>query len=57
VNVRDLNSFKANSIVDVEALQKAGLVKKVHDGVKILGKGKITVPLRSPFPLPYVSIG
>ena len=45
VNVRDLNSFKANSIVDVEALRKAGLVKKVHDGVKILGKGKITVPL------------
>jgi large subunit ribosomal protein L15 len=45
VNVRDLNRFEANSIVDVETLQKAGLVKKVHDGVKILGKGKITVPL------------
>ena len=45
VNVRDLNRFEANSIVDVEALQKAGLVKKVHDGVKILGKGEVTVPL------------
>lgn len=45
VNVRDLNRFEANSIVDVETLQKAGLVKKVHDGVKILGKGKVTVPL------------
>jgi large subunit ribosomal protein L15 len=45
VNVRDLNSFKANSIVDVETLRKAGLVKKVYDGVKILGKGKVTVPL------------
>jgi len=45
VNVRDLNRFEANSIVDVEALQKAGLVKKVNDGVKILGKGEVTVPL------------
>jgi large subunit ribosomal protein L15 len=45
VNVRDLNRFEANSIVDVEVLQKAGLVKKVHDGVKILGKGEVTVPL------------
>ncbi len=45
VNVRDLNRFKANSIVDVETLRKAGLVKKIHDGVKILGKGTVTVPL------------
>lgn len=45
VNVRDLNRFGANSIVDVEALRKAGLVEKVHDGVKVLGKGKISIPL------------
>jgi large subunit ribosomal protein L15 len=45
VNVRDLNRFEPNSIVDVENLRKAGLVKRVHDGVKILGKGKITIPL------------
>ena len=45
MNLRDLNRFKANSIVDVETLRKAGLVKKVNDGVKILGKGKITIPL------------
>ena len=45
VNVRDLNRFGANSIVDVEALRKAGLVGKVHDGVKVLGKGKISIPL------------
>ena len=45
VNVRDLNRFEANSIVDVEALQKVGLVKKVHDGVKVLGKGEVSVPL------------
>ena len=45
VNIRDLNRFEANSIVDVETLREAGLVKKVHDGVKILGRGKITIPL------------
>jgi large subunit ribosomal protein L15 len=45
VNVNDLNRFEANSVVDVEALQKVGLIKGIHDGVKILGKGKITVPL------------
>jgi len=45
VNLRDLNRFKANSVVDVETLRKAGLVKKVHDGVKILGRGRITIPL------------
>jgi large subunit ribosomal protein L15 len=45
VNLNDLNRFQANTIVDVETLRKAGLVKKVHDGVKILGRGKITIPL------------
>ena len=45
VNLRDLNRFKANSIVDVESLREAGLVKKVYDGVKILGRGRITIPL------------
>ena len=45
VNVRDLNRFEPNSVVDVETLRKAGFVKRVHDGVKILGKGKITIPL------------
>ncbi len=45
VNLRDLNRFKANSVVDVETLRKAGLVQKVHDGVKILGRGRITIPL------------
>jgi len=45
VNVKDLNRFEANSVVDVEVLRKFGLIKEIHDGVKILGKGKITVPL------------
>jgi large subunit ribosomal protein L15 len=43
VNVRDLNRFPAGAVVDTEALQKAGLVKRVYDGVKILGDGDLQV--------------
>jgi large subunit ribosomal protein L15 len=43
VNVKDLNRFSAGAVVDTEALQKAGLVKKVYDGVKILGDGDLQV--------------
>ncbi|MFH1125454.1 MAG: 50S ribosomal protein L15 [Pseudomonadota bacterium] len=45
VNVRDLNRFSSNATLDVEALKNAGLVKKVGDGVKLLGKGEISHPL------------
>jgi large subunit ribosomal protein L15 len=43
VNVKDLNRFAAGAVVDIEALQKAGLVKKVYDGVKVLGDGDLQV--------------
>jgi large subunit ribosomal protein L15 len=45
VHVRDLNRFSAGEVVDLEALQKAGLVEKVYDGVKILGDGDLTIAL------------
>ena len=45
VHIRDLNRFSAGEVVDVEALQKTGLVKKVYDGVKILGDGDLKVAL------------
>ena len=45
VNIRDLNRFAPESIVDGEALTAAGLVKKLGRGIKILGQGEITVPL------------
>jgi len=41
VNVGDLNRFDAGSTVDVAALQLSGLVRKVGDGVKLLGNGEI----------------
>jgi large subunit ribosomal protein L15 len=36
VNVRDLNRFDAGSVVDIDALKTAGIVKHIRDGVKLL---------------------
>ena len=45
INVRDLCKFEENSVVDQETLVKSGLVKKVYDGIKILGNGEIDRPV------------
>ena len=45
VNLRDLEQFEAGSVIDVEALAKAGLVGAVKDGVKILADGELTKAL------------
>ncbi len=48
VNLSDLSLFTNNQIVDLESLVKSGLIKKEEaktNGIKILGDGKITVPL------------
>ena len=42
VNVSDPNKFKDGTVVDTELLMASGLVKKVYDGVKILGNGELT---------------
>jgi large subunit ribosomal protein L15 len=42
VNLRDLELFDAGSVVDLEALGKAGLVGQLKDGLKILGDGDLT---------------
>jgi large subunit ribosomal protein L15 len=45
VNLRDLNRFPADAVVDEEALRAAGLVKNQARRIKILGQGEVTVPL------------
>lgn len=44
VNVSDLNSFRKNSVVDLDALLNAGVIKKGLDGLKVLGRGEINKP-------------
>jgi large subunit ribosomal protein L15 len=45
VNVQDLNRFEADSIIDEVAFIQSGLVKGDRDGIKILGKGEIQIPV------------
>ena len=47
VKVSDFNIFEDGAVVDAKALKEAGVIKKVCDGIKVLGNGtlekKITV--------------
>ena len=45
VNLQDLTTFEAGSVVDLEVLSKTGLVGSVKDGVKILGTGDLSIAL------------
>ena len=46
VNLLDLETaFEAGDVVDEESLRDRGLVKRNHDGIKILGKGELTKAL------------
>lgn len=45
VNIRDLNRFENDAVVDPVVMIEAGLVKKLYDGIKVLGEGTITKPL------------
>lgn len=40
LNIRELDSFEDGSIIDIESLKKAGMVKGRFDGIKILGQGE-----------------
>ena len=42
VNVSKLNGFKAGTKVTPEKLIEEGIIKKVQDGVKIMGAGELT---------------
>lgn len=41
INVKDLNCFDDGTVVTVDLLRQAGLVKKVYAGVKVLGDGEL----------------
>ncbi|MCC8042544.1 MAG: 50S ribosomal protein L15 [Oscillospiraceae bacterium] len=42
VNVSQLDKFVDGTVVDAELLKASGIIKKVNDGVKILGNGELT---------------
>ena len=45
INVSALERFENDSVVTIETLLEAGIVKNVRDGVKILGNGELTKKL------------
>ena len=45
INVSALEVFENDTVVSVETLIEAGIVKNPRDGVKILGKGELTKKL------------
>jgi large subunit ribosomal protein L15 len=46
VNLESLNGFEAGTVVDKKALKEKGLIKHLHDRVKVLGKGKLKSSLK-----------
>lgn len=45
VNVGQLNNIPAHTEVDSRVLQEMGLLKRLGDGLKILGEGELSAPL------------
>ena len=45
INVRDLEPFTPDRVVDEELLRQSGLIRGKVDGVKLLGDGEIDKPL------------
>ena len=45
INIRDLSRFESGSLVDRGALIQNGMVHGKNDGIVLLGKGDISIPL------------
>ena len=45
INVSALERFENDSVVTIETLLEAGIVKNTRDGVKVLGNGELTKKL------------
>jgi len=45
VNIKELNSFEAHTVVTRELLQQTGRIKSLTKPIKILGEGDLAVPL------------
>ncbi|MCK9273716.1 MAG: 50S ribosomal protein L15 [Syntrophales bacterium] len=45
INIEQLEKYDRGDVVDEGSLLEKGIIKKTGDGVKLLGKGEIKVPL------------
>ncbi|OGO87619.1 MAG: 50S ribosomal protein L15 [Clostridiales bacterium GWF2_36_10] len=42
INIADLDTFDAGSVIDLQTLLENGMIKNQFDGLKVLGNGEIT---------------
>jgi len=42
VNLSQLNGFEDGAVVTAEALKEAGVIRKINDGIAVLGNGELT---------------
>ncbi len=45
INIDQLKRFPEGSVIDKDVLLEAGLVNRIGDGIKVLGKGNIEYPI------------
>ena len=45
VNVEDLNKLADGTVVTAESLKEMGMISKINDGLKVLGRGELTKKL------------
>lgn len=45
VNLYDLDGFEPNTEITADFLRQAGVIKRNHDGLRVLGNGDVTVAL------------
>jgi len=45
INVRDLNALEDGTVVTAELLREKGVIRKINDGLKVLGNGTLTKKL------------
>ena len=45
INVSDLKDFESGAVVTAEDLKAKGIIRKLNDGVKVLGNGELNVKL------------
>jgi large subunit ribosomal protein L15 len=45
VNLRDLAGFSGNEVVNPQVLSQRGIIRRVHEGLRVLGDGELTNPL------------
>lgn len=45
INVEDLNKFEDGTEITAQTLKESGVIKKINDGIVVLGRGDITKKL------------